>query len=92
MLTSFEISPEAISQQVEEIISIGVSSQTDLAVFTPRAKRALELAQPEAIRARSGQVRTEHLLAGLVREGEGVAAQVLIRLGADLNRVRRYMP
>src|SRR5262249_24298591 len=71
----------ALRQQVEEIIDTGLGGQTDVIVFTPRARRTLEFAQREALRTGNGQVGAEHLLAGLIRGGEGVAAQVLARIG-----------
>jgi len=56
--------------------------------FTPRAKRVLELSLREALQLGHNYIGTEHLLLGVVREGEGVGAQVLVSLGADLSRVR----
>ena len=57
--------------------------------FSERARRVLSLAQEEAQRFNHNYIGTEHILLGLIREGEGVAAQVLVKLGADLNRVRQ---
>ena len=59
--------------------------------FTPRAKRVLELSLREALQLGHNYISTEHILLGLVREGEGVAAQVLVSLGADLARVRQQV-
>ena len=57
--------------------------------FTDRARRVMQLANQEAKRLNHEYIGTEHILLGLIREGEGVAAQVLVKLGADLNRVRQ---
>ncbi|MGW3967688.1 Clp protease N-terminal domain-containing protein, partial [Amycolatopsis sp. NPDC005003] len=59
--------------------------------FTPRAKKVLELSLREALQLGHNYIGTEHILLGLIREGEGVAAQVLVKLGADLNRVRQQV-
>jgi ATP-dependent Clp protease ATP-binding subunit ClpA len=90
-LESLEISLEAVRQQVEEIIGHGQQAQAGHIPFTPRAKKVLELSLREAIQLGHNYIGTEHILLGLIREGEGVAAQVLVRLGADLNRVRRQV-
>jgi ATP-dependent Clp protease ATP-binding subunit ClpC len=87
-LTSLGIRLEAVRQQVEEIIGHGQHSPTGHIPFTPRAKKVLELSLREALQLGHNYIGTEHILLGLIREGEGVAAQVLVRLGADLNRVR----
>mgnify|MGYP001111038840 FL=1 len=87
-LTSLGISLEAVRAQVEEIIGRGTTTPTGHIPFTPRAKKVLELSLREALQMNHSYIGTEHLLLGLIREGEGVAAQVLIRLGADLNTVR----
>jgi ATP-dependent Clp protease ATP-binding subunit ClpC len=87
-LGSLDISLEAARQRVEEIIGRGQAAPTGHIPFTPRAKKVLELSFREALRFRHNYIGTEHLLLGLVREGEGVAAQVLQNLGADLDRVR----
>jgi ATP-dependent Clp protease ATP-binding subunit ClpC len=92
ILMSIGVDLETVRQHVEEIVGVGRAALTGQAVFTPRARRALQLAQNEAIRTGCSEVGPEHILAGLVREGEGVAAQVLVRLGADFDRVRRSMP
>lgn len=73
---------------MEEIIGHGTSTPTGHIPFTPRAKKVLELSLREALQMNHSYIGTEHILLGLIREGEGVAAQVLIRLGADLNTVR----
>jgi hypothetical protein len=87
-LTSLGISLEAVRQQVEEIIGQGQQAPSGHIPFTPRAKKVLELSLREALQLGHNYIGTEHILLGLIREGEGVAAQVLVRLGADLNRVR----
>jgi ATP-dependent Clp protease ATP-binding subunit ClpA len=88
-LESLGISLEAVRAQVKEIIGQGQSAPTGHVPFTPRAKKVLELSLREAKQLRHNYIGTEHLLLGLVREGEGVAAQVLVRLGGDLSRVRQ---
>ncbi|MBW8766818.1 MAG: AAA family ATPase, partial [Geodermatophilales bacterium] len=79
-LESLGISLEGVRQQVEEIIGQG-----------QRAKKVLELSLREALQLGHNYIGTEHILLGLIREGEGVAAQVLVKLGADLNRVRQQV-
>jgi ATP-dependent Clp protease ATP-binding subunit ClpC len=88
-LESMNISLEAVRQQVEEIIGQGQAAPTGHIPFTPRAKKVLELSLREALQLGHNYIGTEHMLLGLIREGEGVAAQVLQKLGADLNRVRQ---
>ncbi|MGH3267534.1 MAG: ATP-dependent Clp protease ATP-binding subunit [Trebonia sp.] len=87
-LESLGISQEAVRQQVEEIIGQGQHAPSGHIPFTPRAKKVLELSLREALQLGHNYIGTEHILLGLSREGEGVAAQVLVKLGADLNRVR----
>ena len=87
-LESLGISLEAVRQQVEEIIGQGQQAPSGHIPFTPRAKKVLELSLREALQLGHNYIGTEHILLGLIREGEGVAAQVLVKLGADLNRVR----
>jgi ATP-dependent Clp protease ATP-binding subunit ClpC len=88
-LESLNISLEAVRQQVEEIIGQGQAAPTGHIPFTPRAKKVLELSLREALQLGHNYIGTEHILLGLIREGEGVAAQVLQKLGADLSRVRQ---
>jgi ATP-dependent Clp protease ATP-binding subunit ClpC len=88
-LESLDISLEAARQQVAEIIGRGPEPLPGHIPFTPRAKKVLELAFREAIQLGHNYIGTEHILLGLIREGEGVGAEVLQRLGADLNRVRQ---
>ncbi|WP_232549149.1 ATP-dependent Clp protease ATP-binding subunit [Propioniciclava soli] len=90
-LESLGISLEAVRAQVEEIIGHGEQAPMGHIPFTPRAKKVLELSMREALQLNHPYIGTEHILLGLIREGEGVAAQVLIKLGADLNRVRNQV-
>jgi len=87
-LESLGISLDAVRQQVEEIIGQGQQAPSGHIPFTPRAKKVLELTRREAEQLGHNYIGTEHILLGLIREGNGVAAQVLVMLGADLNRVR----
>jgi ATP-dependent Clp protease ATP-binding subunit ClpC len=90
-MESLGISLEAVRSQVEEIIGQGGSSPSGHIPFTPRAKKVLELSLREALQLGHNYIGTEHILLGLIREGEGVAAQVLVKLGADLSRVRQQV-
>src|SRR6201747_165422 len=90
-LESLGISLEAVRQQVEEIIGQGQQAPSGHIPFTPRAKKVLELSLREALQLGHNYIGTEHILLGLIREGEGVAAQVLVKLGADLNKVRQQV-
>ena len=90
-LESLGISLEAVRAQVEEIIGQGQSAPTGHIPFTPRAKKVLELSLREALELGHNYIGTEHILLGLLREGEGVAAQVLVKRGADLDRVRQQV-
>ncbi len=90
-LESLGISLEAVRSQVEDIIGQGGSSPSGHIPFTPRAKKVLELSLREALQLGHNYIGTEHILLGLIREGEGVAAQVLVKLGADLSRVRQQV-
>jgi ATP-dependent Clp protease ATP-binding subunit ClpA len=90
-LESLGISLEAVRAQVEEIIGQGQQIPSGHIPFTPRAKKVMELSLREALQLGHDYIGTEHILLGLIREGDGVAAQVLIRLGADLNRVRQQV-
>jgi ATP-dependent Clp protease ATP-binding subunit ClpC len=89
-LESLGISLEAVRAQVEEIIGQGQQAPSGHIPFTPRAKKVLELSLREALQLGHNYIGTEHILLGLIREGEGVAAQVLVKLGADLNRPLRW--
>ena len=90
-LESLGISLDAVRQQVEEIIGQGQQAPSGHIPFTPRAKKVLELSLREALQLGHDYIGTEHILLGLIREGDGVAAQVLVKLGADLNRVRQQV-
>src|ERR671927_377865 len=90
-LESLGISLEGVRQQVEEIIGQGQQAPSGHIPFTPRAKKVLELSLREALQLGHNYIGTEHILLGLIREGEGVAAQVLVKLGADLSRVRQQV-
>jgi ATP-dependent Clp protease ATP-binding subunit ClpC len=88
-LRSLGISLEAVREKVEETIGMAGSAPSGSPPFTPRAKKVLELSLREALQLNHSYIGTEHILLGLVREGEGVAATVLVSLGADLGRVRQ---
>jgi Clp amino terminal domain, pathogenicity island component len=90
-LKSLGIGLDAVRQQVEEIIGQGQQTPSGHIPFTPRAKKVLELSLRESMQLGHNYIGTEHILLGLLREGDGVAAQVLVRLGADLNRVRQQV-
>ncbi|AKK06951.1 ATPase with chaperone activity, ATP-binding subunit [Corynebacterium mustelae] len=90
-LESMGISLEAVRQEVEEIIGQGTEPPVGHIPFTPRAKKVLELSLREGLQMGHKYIGTEFLLLGLIREGEGVAAQVLVKLGADLPRVRQQV-
>ena len=90
-LESLGISLETVRQQVEEIIGQGQQAPSGNIPFTPRVKKVLELALREAQQLGHNYIGTEHILLGLIREGQGVAAQVLVKLGADLSRVRQQV-
>jgi ATP-dependent Clp protease ATP-binding subunit ClpA len=90
-LESLGISLEAVRHQVQEIIGQGQTPKQGHIPFTPRAKKVLELSLREAHQLGHDYIGTEHLLLGLIREGQGVAAQVLVMLGADLDRVSQQV-
>ena len=90
-LESLGISLEAVREKVEETIGPAAASSSPNPPFTPRAKKVLELSLREALQLGHNYIGTEHMLLGVVREGEGVAAQVLVSLGADLSRVRQQV-
>jgi ATP-dependent Clp protease ATP-binding subunit ClpC len=87
-LESLSISLEDVHAQVEDLIGKGSFVPSGHIPFTPRAKKVLELSLREALQLGHNYIGTEHILLGLIREGEGVAAQVLLNLGADLEKVR----
>ena len=88
-LEQLGVSLDSVREQVQEIIGQGQQAPTGHIPFTPRAKKVLELSLREALQLGHNYIGTEHILLGLIREGEGVAAQVLVKLGADLARVRQ---
>ena len=90
-LEALGISLEAVRREVEEIIGQGERPLSGHIPFTPRAKKVLELSLRESNELGHEYIGTEHILLGLVREGEGVAAQVLVKMGADLDRVRQQV-
>jgi ATP-dependent Clp protease ATP-binding subunit ClpC len=90
-LESLSISLDSVREQVQDIIGQGQQQPTGHIPFTPRAKKVLELSLREALQLGHNYIGTEHILLGLIREGEGVAAQVLVKLGADLNKVRQQV-
>jgi ATP-dependent Clp protease ATP-binding subunit ClpA len=91
VLESLDITVERVRAQVVRIVGSGEEVTSGQIPFTPRAKKVLELALREALSLGHNYIGTEHILLGLVREGEGVAAQVLVKLGADLARVRQQV-
>lgn len=89
VLESLGLSSEKIRLEVEKLVKVGPSTVVSGDIpFTPKAKKVMELAVDEAVSLGHNYIGTEHLLLGLLREGEGVAAQVLLNLGLDLNKVR----
>jgi ATP-dependent Clp protease ATP-binding subunit ClpC len=82
---------ETLRSEVKEVIGQGERAPSGHIPFTPRAKKVLELSLREALKLGHNYIGTEHILLGLIREGEGVAAQVLVQLGADLSRVREHV-
>ena len=90
-MESMGVSLEKVRSQVTEIIGEGQQAPQGHIPFTPRAKKVLELSLREALQLGNNYIGTEHILLGLIREGEGVAAQVLTKLGADLNKVRQHV-
>jgi ATP-dependent Clp protease ATP-binding subunit ClpC len=87
-LTSLDIGPDAVRQQIEMITGRGQQAPSGSITFTPRAKNVLELSLREALQLGHDYIGTEHILLGLIREGSGVAARVLVTLGAGPERVR----
>lgn len=87
-LESLDISLDAVRRDVLELVGRGQGSPAERIPFTPRAKKSLELALREALALDHNYIGTEHLLLGLLREGDGVAAQVLVQEGGGLDAVR----
>jgi len=90
-LAAAAIGAEAVRREVEEIIGTGLQPPSGHLPFTPRAKKVLQISRREALRLGSSHVGTEHILLGLIREGEGVAAAILDRLGVSRERVRHLV-
>jgi ATP-dependent Clp protease ATP-binding subunit ClpC len=90
-LQALGIDLDAVRQEVKEVIGRGEQPPSGHIPFTPRAKKVLELSLRESTQLGHNYIGTEHILLGLVREGEGVAAEVLVKLGADLSRVRQQV-
>ncbi|MGH2768871.1 MAG: Clp protease N-terminal domain-containing protein, partial [Actinomycetota bacterium] len=90
-LRALGFSLEAVRSQVGDIIGTGSSSPQGHIPFTPRAKKVLEISLREMHQLGHNHIGTEHILLGIIREGEGVAAQVLERMGAELERVRQQV-
>ena len=90
-LMALDLSLEAVREKVDETIGPAGAAPTGSPPFTPRAKKVLEFSLREALQLGHNYISTEHMLLGIVREGEGVAAQVLMSLGADLTRVRQQV-
>jgi len=88
-LQNLGINLDNVRQAVESMVGRGDPDRVRMLTLTPRAKKVLELAMAEARQLGQGYIGTEHILLGLIREGEGVAAQVLTSLGADLEKVRK---
>ena len=88
-LRSLRISPEDVRAKVEEVVGGSVSTPVGSRPFTPRSKKVLELALREALQLNHSYIGTEHILLGLVREGNGVAVRVLVDLGVELGWVRQ---
>ena len=89
VLTDLGISLDAVRERIKEVIGTGGSSPPGSIPFTPRAKKVFELALREGLQLGHNYIGTEHLLLGLIREGEGVAAQILTSLGLDLSIARQ---
>ncbi len=90
-LEAAHIDLEAVRDQVVDVIGRGSSSPSGHIPFTPRAKKVLELSLREALQLGHNYIGTEHILLGLIREGEGVAAKVLVKLGCELERLRSHV-
>ncbi len=88
-LGSLNVTLDEVREQVESIVGYGREETSGQAPFTPRSKKVLELALREALRLGHSYIGTEHILLGLVRESEGVAARVLSNLGVDPDKARR---
>jgi ATP-dependent Clp protease ATP-binding subunit ClpA len=87
-LTELGVDLSAVRQQIEELIGRGQESPSGRIPFTPRTKKVLELSLREALQLGHNYIGTEHILLAILREGENVGAQVLVRMGTNLNQVR----
>ena len=90
-LESLGIGLQGVRQQVEEIIGQVPQVPSEVIRFTPRSKKVLELSLRESLQLGNDYIGTEHILLGLIRERDGVAAQVLVKLGAELSGVREQV-
>src|SRR5919201_5238055 len=90
-LSALNVALDEVREQVESIVGYGEEGTGAQAPFTPPAKKVLELALREALSLGHNYIGTEHILLGLVRESDGVAARVLLDLGADMDRVRAQL-
>jgi len=88
-LVALGVSLEAMRADVERIVGRGEGAPTGHIPFTRRAKKVLELSLREALKLHHNYIGTEHIVLGLVREGEGVAAKILVESGADLSEIRQ---
>src|SRR5688500_16722663 len=88
-LESLGVSLDQVRSQVEDMIGVGTATPQGHIPFTPRAKKVLELSLREALQLGHNYIGTEHILLGLLREGEGVAAQVLMKIGLDMQKIRQ---
>ena len=88
VLEGLDVTADEVRAQVARIVGEGRESPSGMIPFTPRAQKVLELALREALSLGHGHIGTEHILLGLVRENEGVAARILLDFGADAHRVR----
>src|SRR6266702_187026 len=89
ILERLGLSADQIRKEVEAQVTRGQGHLGQDMQLTPRAKRVIDLAYEEARQLNNNYIGTEHLLLGLIREGNGLAARVLVKLGADLERTRR---
>ena len=90
-LEAVQVNLDTVRSQVVEIIGRGSTPPSGHIPFTPRAKKVLELSLREALQLGHNYIGTEHIMLGLIREGEGVAAKVLVKLGVDLERLRNQV-
>ncbi|MDE2127270.1 MAG: hypothetical protein KGJ62_11840 [Armatimonadetes bacterium] len=88
ILEGMGVSPGRVRSEIEHLVTRGEGRLEHAMQLTPRAKRVIDLALDEARRCNNDYIGTEHLLLGLIREGDGLASQVLARLGVELERTR----